>query len=380
MTLFNLQGSATQRTALRCMVTSALVLPVLFSGGAVAEAATPGARAVQAQVRAEAVRRAHVVAVRKARAEAARRARVLAVRKARAATAAARAESARLAVQAASLGSATVAPTDAPATAAPGTDAPAADAPATDAPASDAPAADAPAAPAADANGMPAVSDGPWERVFSDDFTTDVPIGGFLTSEYKNRWMSYDGFGDTSGVGRYEPKKVLSVKDGALDYFLHTENGVPLGAAPVPLVNGQWPGQVYGRFSLRARADSLAGFGNGWLLWSNDNNWNDGEIDFAEGALDGHINAYNHCVGDPRRNCTVAETTTTWNDWHTMTVEWLPGSVTFFLDGKVIGRSTSVPTAEMHMVLQTATTGVKPAADTAGHVQIDWVTIDEYRP
>jgi hypothetical protein len=271
-----------------------------------------------------------------------------------------------------------------------------ADAPVTDAPATEVPvppvvdavvapvveavAPVAPAVPAVDPNAMPAASDGPWQRVFADDFTTPVPIGGFLTSEYKNRWMSYDGFGDTSGVGRYEPNKVLSVKDGALDYFLHTENGVPLGAAPVPLVGGKWGGQQYGRFSLRFRADALHGFGNGWLLWSDANNWNDGEIDMPEGDLDGTIHGYNHCVGNPRTNCMVADTGAAWTSWHTATVEWVPGRVTFFLDGKQVGTSTNSPTAAMHMVLQTCTTGVKPAADTAGHVQIDWVTIDQYRP
>ncbi len=409
-------NSSPARLVLRCMVTSALVTPLILGGG-VAEAATSAQRAHAATVRAEVVKRAHVAAVRAQRLEAAKRRHVIQVRRERARVAILRARTAEARKNAAAKrladsGVPTTTPVTAPAVAsapAPSPspvatvssfgaiDTPAAVTPAAKTPAVETPAAAVVTAPAAApaaapvaatatatvaeaASTLPGVSAGPWKRVFSDDFTTDVPLGSFLSSEYKKRWMSYDGFGDTSGVGRYEPNKVLSVKNGALDMYLHTENGVPLGAAPVPLVNGQWPGQVYGKFSVRFRADSLKGFGNGWLLWPNSNNWDEGELDFAEGPLDGTVNAYGHCVGNPRNNCMVAETSHRWTTWHTATVEWLPSGVTFLMDGKVVGVTKSVPTTQMHMVLQTATTGVKPAADTAGHVQIDWVTIDEYAP
>ncbi len=400
------KDSTSARLVLRCMVTSALMTPLVLAGTTAAEA-SPASRqraAHAAAVRAEAPLRAHVAKVRAQRLEAAQRRHVVQVRRERARVAILRARTikARTASQlavtatpstpvatAAALPVVETAPSAAPVQtvasiieastpASPVAVAPTA-APVAPAPVAPAAAPVAPA-PAAVSSTMPGASAGPWKRVFADDFTNDVPLGSFLSSEYKNRWMSYDGFGDTSGVGQYAPNKVLSVKDGALDMYLHTENGVPLGAAPVPLVNGQWPGQVYGKFSVRFRADSLKNFGNGWLLWPNSNNWDEGELDFAEGALDGTISAYGHCVGNPRNNCLVAETKERWNEWHTATVEWLPNAVTFLLDGKVIGVTKSVPTTKMHMVLQTATTGLKPAATTAGHVQIDWVTIDEYRP
>jgi beta-glucanase (GH16 family) len=72
----------------------------------------------------------------------------------------------------------------------------------------------------------------------------------------------------------------------------------------------------------------------------------------------------------------VYHTTTTYVGWHTETIEWLPNSVTFTLDGQVIGKSTNnIPNTPMHLVLQAETFGsVVPADSTAGHIQIAWVT------
>ena len=111
------------------------------------------------------------------------------------------------------------------------------------------------------------------------------------------------------------------------------------------------------------------------LLWPNSDRWDDGEIDFPEGDLDKNFWAHNHCVGDAARSCWSKDTRTSFTDWHTATIEWRPGSVTFLLDGVSLGTSNLAPSTAMHLVLQTATTGVRPAPSTAGHVQIDWVAI-----
>jgi hypothetical protein len=215
-----------------------------------------------------------------------------------------------------------------------------------------------------------------WKQTFLDDFTTPAPLGTFPTSPaYANRWAAYGDGPDTSGVGRYAASRVLSVSNGALDMYMHTENGTPLGAAVLPLYDGKWSGQAYGRFSVRFRADSMRAYGAAFLLWPNSDVWNDGEIDFPEGNFDETIAVHDHCVGDAARSCWDKDTGTTWTDWHTSTIEWRPGAVSFFLDGKLLGTSTSSPTARMHLVLQTGTSGQLPAATTAGHVQIDWVSI-----
>lgn len=218
-----------------------------------------------------------------------------------------------------------------------------------------------------------------WNQVFTDDFTKDVAMGGF-PGPYAAKWMSYNGFPDQSGRGMYN-QKIISAHDGELDMYLHSENGVPQGAGPVPLVNGAWGGQVYGRYTIRYRSDWLPGYGAGWLLWNDSGNWDDGEIDFPEGALYSTIGAYNHCVGYAAVNCLAVNTGVTFVNWHTSTIEWSPAGVLFFLDGDLVGSDTdSIPSKSLHWVLQTGTNGSLPNPTTSGHVLIDWIAAYTYAP
>jgi hypothetical protein len=220
---------------------------------------------------------------------------------------------------------------------------------------------------------------GGWREVFVENFDVPVALGDFPGPEYADRWMSYDGFEDTSGIGLYKPSEVLSVHDGSLDMYLHTKAGRPLGAAPVPLINGEWRGHLYGRYTVRFKTDALEGFGAGWLLWPDSNDWNEGEIDFPEGGLDATIQANQHCIGDPEEKCLAVDTGVEFSDgWHTTMIEWTPSGVVYYLDGRVVGTSPESPSTPMHLVLQTGTNGVKPHASVAGHVLIDSVTISAW--
>lgn len=218
-----------------------------------------------------------------------------------------------------------------------------------------------------------------WKQTFTEDFTAPLARGSFPGS-YGSKWLSYTGFTDTSKMGDYD-QRIISAQDGNLDLLLHTENGRPLGAAPVPLVNGQWGGQVYGRFSVRMKADPAAGYGTGFLLWPDSDNWNDGEIDFPESGLTDVVKGYNHCLDSPSRNCLVVNTSAKYSDWHTYTIDWTPQRLSFIIDGTVVGSTTTnIPTKPLHWVMQVATTGVTPAASTTGHLLIDWATIYNYVP
>jgi hypothetical protein len=220
-----------------------------------------------------------------------------------------------------------------------------------------------------------------WTQTHSEDFNTPVATGGF-PGPYARWWMSYNGFTDTFKNGDYD-QSIISVNDSKLDMYLHTgADGRPKTAAPIPLVNEQWGGQQYGRFSVRMKTDSLEGYKTAFLLWSDDNNWNDGEIDFPEGELNGNVRGYNHCVGAPANNCMVVETNAKYTDWHTYTIDWTPERLTYYIDGVAVGSTTeSIPTAKMHWVMQVETADGKiPAKTTAGHVLIDWATIYSYTP
>jgi beta-glucanase (GH16 family) len=235
-----------------------------------------------------------------------------------------------------------------------------------------------------------------WRQIFVDDFTGTIALGEWsecssepficsgLREPYRTNWWAYtEGWADTSKNGTYSPSKVLSVADGVLDMYIHTKNGVHRVAAPVPLTYGRDGslGQLYGRYVIRFRADSLHGYKIVSLLWPTSEIWpRDGEIDFPEGNLDATIAGYVH-----RQNATVGNDQDAFfsdvpmsGSWHTTIIEWEPDMIRFILDGQVIGTSTKrIPNTPMHWVIQTETNlnGYEPADNVAGHVLIDWVAV-----
>jgi hypothetical protein len=232
-----------------------------------------------------------------------------------------------------------------------------------------------------------------WKQVFEEDFSAgDVPRGAFPGERYSMRWSAgySDGTPDTAGQlsgGRsgYYPSKVLSVQDGVLNWYLHSENGISMGAAPqprIPHASANPTGEnslMYGRYSVRFRADSLAGFKTAWLLWPDSGIWpQDGEIDFPEGDLAGPIYGAVHYAGpDGGDAFDKHDSTLYFTSWHVATTEWTPGRVEFFLDGHPIGTSTTAPPATpMHLILQTESCLPEcPLPETAGHVYLDWISI-----
>ena len=215
-----------------------------------------------------------------------------------------------------------------------------------------------------------------WRQVFTDDFTTNAAAGTF-GDIYRGKWSAYHDFPDTAKGGTYN-QDILSVKNGLLDMYLHTKDGRPQVAAPSPIVTTPWAGQRYGKFSVRFKSEALSGFKTAWLLWPDSNDWNEGEINFPEGQLTEQIWGFNHCVGNPRENCSSVNTETPFTEWHTTSIEWTPKRVTFLLDGHVVNNDTkNIPRTPMHWVLQTETSSPSPVTQN-GHLQIDWVSVYAY--
>lgn len=219
-----------------------------------------------------------------------------------------------------------------------------------------------------------------WHQVFAEDFTTPAAEGRFPGRAYRDRWFTYDGFTNPSGTPLYDTRNVTSVHDGLLDVRVREQDGAARGAGLVALLNedGTWGGRVYGRYSVRVRFDETPEWGAALLLWSDRNEWNDGEVDFAEGGTTGTLDAYNHRLDDPTQNDLSVHTTARWADWHIATVEWTSSGVTFLMDGKVTGHTTTSPSEPLHLVLQTIRTDAALAGRT-GHLQVDWVAAWEPR-
>ena len=214
-------------------------------------------------------------------------------------------------------------------------------------------------------------------QTFREDFTRSVG-GGAFANAYAAKWTTYNGFTDTSGLGTYD-NNAMSVHDGVLDENLsRTSDGVIHVAALGPVVTTKWTGQVYGRFSVRFKADALAGFKTAFLLWPDSNIWNDGEVDFPEGPLNGTMWGYNHCPGNPTHNCAYTNTgVSQGSGFHTFTIDWKPDSLTYIIDGRISATTTTnIPTKPMHWVLQTEANGAPVTG--SGHLLIDWATVYSY--
>jgi beta-glucanase (GH16 family) len=219
-----------------------------------------------------------------------------------------------------------------------------------------------------------------WHQIFTDDFTTDVPLGSF-PSAVSTKWSAYpDGWKDTSKNGTYYSSKVVSISNGVLNQNVHTENGIHMVSAIMPKLPSGAKGQLYGRYVIRFRSDSVPGYKTAWLLWPDSETWpRDGEIDFPEGNLNKTISAFMH-----KQNATSGSdqdaysTSVTYSAWHTAVIDWGPDKTNFILDGNTIGTSTSrIPNTSMHYVIQTETAldGTVPTDLASGNVQIDWVAV-----
>ena len=223
-----------------------------------------------------------------------------------------------------------------------------------------------------------------WKLAFSDDFNRTVPEGRFPT-DVASSWYAYDyGWKDTSRNGTYD-HSIVSMHDGVLDTHIRTTAGVHRVAAFGPKLANGATSQLYGRYAISFRADSMAGYKAAWLLWPASGVWpRDGEIDFPEGSFNWYISAYMH-----RQGATVGsdqdafETTKRWTDTHVAVTEWTPTAVRFYLDNVLIGTSTSrIPNTPMRWVIQNETnlTSTPPLDSVSGHVLIDWVKIWSYAP
>jgi hypothetical protein len=240
---------------------------------------------------------------------------------------------------------------------------------------------------------MPVGNIAGWTQIFTDDFTTNVPLGGFK-SVYGTKWSDYgdpslDSAGKIGVNSRYSTSKTVSVQNYVLDVNTHYDSvdKIFYADALLPMRNGARVGQLYGRYVTRFRVvNPIKGYKTAWLLWPDSNVWSDGEIDFPEGDLSGSIYAFSHCAGNPSSNCLAVNTGVTYTSWHTAITEWTPGKVVFTLDGKVIGSTTnSVASKSMHYVLQTESCYKSQSAcptdlTHSSDVQLDWIAIYSYTP
>lgn len=232
-----------------------------------------------------------------------------------------------------------------------------------------------------------------FRLIFADDFTKDAALGTLgsdsdankivYTGETGTRWRTYPKtYKDTYHKRPYRSDKVLSVKDGVMDFWLHNVDGQPAGANPSPVIKGDSQYQTYGRYSARIKVDStdLDDYYMAWLLWpQEESSWASAESDYPEGALNAGKNGvqgFHHYA--PGQQEWIHDETVDIHDWHTYTQEWEPGIRRYYVDNRLI-HTTIKPVWEgpQRWQLQTETIG---SGTDNGHLQVDWVAVYEWAP
>ena len=238
-----------------------------------------------------------------------------------------------------------------------------------------------------------------WTLAGEDDFNKAAAVGSFqattnstpvYTGDQGLGWTEYpDGWKSTfSGTHEgYQPSTVQSVHNGVLDWYLHNDaQGHPVSANPSPDPHGS-AYQTYGRYSFCekiAASDTqfLDDFKQAILLWpSSDANGSIAESDFPEGRLNqNYFQAYAHHTGgqDVFYMDAVDGDSINTNQWHVYTQEWGPGYRNYYIDGVLIGTSTSAVWSQPERwQLQVEPSGSSGDGAT-GHVYVDWAAIWTY--
>ncbi|WP_457028004.1 glycoside hydrolase family 16 protein [Kitasatospora sp. P5_F3] len=220
---------------------------------------------------------------------------------------------------------------------------------------------------------------GSWDGCVGAPVVRDRHCTGLPAALDANWWAYPQGWADTSGLGSYSPARTLSVADGRMTIRLSRDDTGTWVAAPTPKLPGASPagGVRYGRFEITWRADHAAGFKLAWLLWPDSELWSrDGEIDFPEGDLNGNVSAFMHRRGSTSDTDQDGYPTDVpmAGAWHTTVIDWQPDSLSFYLDGTLLGTSTTgVPDTPMHWVLQSETSATGPAGGTTAEITVDAV-------
>ena len=221
---------------------------------------------------------------------------------------------------------------------------------------------------------------GVWRRVFFDSFKH-----GLNTSS----WGRYSGQPGGDPGGWWAPSHVV-VRHGVLTLETYRD----------PAFGGRWVSgglssaraltQTYGKYEVKLRMDAGKGVAVVALLWPSRNHWPP-EIDFAENGGEtssrNHIAATLHYGAD---NSQIAHTLRAdFTRWHVVGVEWIPGRLSYTIDGKVwaVVRSGAVPAEPMELDVQAQTgtcndpSAPCPDSTTPAHVnaQVAWVAAYAYR-
>lgn len=212
-----------------------------------------------------------------------------------------------------------------------------------------------------------------WRQTFTDDFNEPA-----LT----DNWRAYSGTPGGSPQSEWR-KDQVTLRDSqlVLEGVKEGDRWITGGVTNYPVT------QLYGKWEVRFRADASDETTFHFLLWPQAEVWPP-EIDFLEnfGGDRQSASAFLHYKdsSEPNgRGKTERTVEGDFTEWHTAGVEWVPGKVTYLLDGKPWATvdGDNVPDQPMWLGLQAqAVDCSSPAVSctdgtTRADVLIDWVAV-----
>ena len=121
-----------------------------------------------------------------------------------------------------------------------------------------------------------------------------------------------------------------------------------------------------------AHTELAPGYKSAWLHYGGGC-----ETDFPEGEWTGTLSAFQHPCGGGAQG--YFEGAADWTHWHTVSTEWTPGRVRFYVDGRLIGQDTrGVADRPLSWVLQNESALEGPGAAPGSSAQLDITWIAAY--
>ena len=220
------------------------------------------------------------------------------------------------------------------------------------------------------------------DEIFRDDFS-----GSSLDlSKWRPNWLAGTDDAITKPVNSaelscYDPANV-SVSGGYLRLRAEARSCKANNGVTYPYASGLVESAhdftfTYGRMEARVWLPPAGnGKGSNWpAFWANGTGqWpTTGELDVME-VLEGRACYHFHSPSGGPGGCASLPDP---SGWHTFAAEWRPGVVTYFYDGRQVGRITSgITSSPMYLIFNLAlSTKISPPVQVPSEMLVDWVRV-----
>ena len=242
-----------------------------------------------------------------------------------------------------------------------------------------------------------------WKLKWQTSFPQPAPLGSFsgchhydrttaaycsgLPAGLQSQWWAYpDGWPDSATNvhrpvgGYYDPEHTISISGGQMHIRMFRTNASVHSAAVVPRASiGMYYGKYVERFRVQPGSD--LGYGQAHLLWPTGTPVKY-EIDFPEGDWDYNFCFHAHSVPEGKNSADHCVGNAQWSQWNTTEIDWYPGNVTVYLNGREFYHVTGnfVPAQPMSWIIQNQANLKAPwAADnSSAQIDISYVAVYSY--